>query len=356
MHVLIILCNFLLVCCLRSHADHDVDPDINYPPLWDTAPSSFIDYPLVNDAASPYRSIDPWLYPHRLGLYKMLINVTTPLMPFCSSSNASNILFALPSQFGWQFESNRLFTNGTLNISASSWWASGNYYLSVIPFLAAMDVGLIPSESVRIVQHEDFCANSSACFEQAPRAMKQWHSFFAHLQRSTKQIDERTIDQHYLRPMWLAYQSSIEDAMPLIEPKAALLPSQSEQMFGRAWARLIRLIAMTRKNTDLYETVRNQRRFLPPRMLSENDQLASPNDLADPIHRSLLVIFSFRFSWLTQLEKIWSKVTCNYEGRLYAQHTLESLPTSKMLALKNLTRAIFRAFLFPCDPIAKNDL
>ncbi|CAF4357365.1 unnamed protein product, partial [Adineta steineri] len=109
--------------------------EISYPTLWQTVPESLTEYPLVDDDynSSQYRLIDPWFYPHRLGLYKILINITTPLMPFCSSSNASNILFALPSQFGWQYDSNRLFTNGTLNISLNSWWASANYYLSVIP-------------------------------------------------------------------------------------------------------------------------------------------------------------------------------------------------------------------------------
>ncbi|CAF2523047.1 unnamed protein product [Rotaria sp. Silwood2] len=72
----------------------------------------------------------------------MLIDTTTRLMPFCSS-NATDILFGLASQLGWQFDSNRLFSNGTRNISTDSWWGSVNYYLSVISFIAAADAGVI---------------------------------------------------------------------------------------------------------------------------------------------------------------------------------------------------------------------
>jgi uncharacterized Fe-S cluster protein YjdI len=352
MHLIILLTHFLLFIAVSIQAD---DHEISYPSLWETVPSSLNEYPLVNDS-SQYRLIDPWFYPHRLGLYKILIDVTTPLMPFCSSSNASNILFALPSQFGWQFDSNRLFTNGTLNISLDSWWASANYYLSVIPFLAALDVGLISQESFRIVQYGNFCSNSRECLRQVPKAMKQWQNFFIHLQQSDKTTNDKIIDNDYLGPMWLAYKSSIEDALPLIESKLSLLPSNLERLFGYGWARLINLIAMTRKNTNLYETIKNQRSFLPRRMLLDNDRQIQSNDLPELVNKSLEVLFTFRFHWLSHLEKIWEKLTCNYESRVYAQYALESMATSKLLALKHLGRAILNAFIFQCDRSFEADL
>ncbi|CAF1082522.1 unnamed protein product [Adineta steineri] len=358
MYSLIFLLNFFLSTSLYINAEIISNNEISYPTLWQTVPESLTEYPLVDDdnSSSQYRLIDPWFYPHRLGLYKILINITTPLMPFCSSSNASNILFALPSQFGWQYDSNRLFTNGTLNISLNSWWASANYYLSVIPFLAAIDVGLIPYESFRIVQYENFCSNSIQCFKQVAKAMEQWHKFFIHLQQSHKNIDDRILDNDYLGPMWLAYEASIENALPLIQSKLSYLPSNVERLFGYSWGRLINLIAMTRKNTNLYETIKNQRTFLPRRMLLESDRLTQTNDLPELVNKSLQVLFSFRFDWLTYIEKIWSKLTCNYEARIYAQYTLESMATSKFLALKYLTQAMINAILFQCDTTFKIDL
>jgi hypothetical protein len=349
MSMLIFFSTVLLI--FNINADTIVDKEIFYPPLWDIAPSSLSEYPLIDNS---YRLIDPWFYPHRLGLYKILINITTPFMPFCSSSNASNILFALPSQFGWLFRSNRLFTNGTMNISTNSWWASANYYLAVLPFLAAIDLGLITKEPFQIVQYDNFCSSSSECFHQIPNAMAQWHLFFLRLQRSplcikNQEIDQRIIDKCYLGEAWTAYKSTITNALSLVESKLTYLPSDVEKLFGLTWARLINIISMTRKNTNLYETIKNQRQFLPFRMLNETDRYAHSNDLPDSVNKSLEVLFSLRFDWLTFIEKIWERITCNYEGRLYAQYTLDTMGLSKFVALHYLVKATINAFLHQCD-------
>ena len=351
----LILFNLFFCYLPFLHAEENLHDQVRYPPLWNVAPSSLRDYPSVN-GTPPYRVIDPWLYPHRLGLYKILIDVTTPLMPFCASSNASNILFALPSQFGWQFESNRLFTNGTLDISTDSWWASANYYMSVVPFLVAVDVGLIPPETFHIVQREGFCSNSTDCLTQVPKAMKQWHLFFSGLLHSGQLTDARTIDHYYLAPMWSAYTASIENALPLIKAKLGLLPSPTEQSFGQAWARLVSLIAMTRKNTNLYETLKNQRSFLPSRMLVESDRLIQSNDLPDLVNGSLELLFGVQFDWLVAIEFVWKKMTCNYEGRIYAQQAIESIANSKLFAVKCVSQALLSAVFFQCDRPFKNDL
>jgi len=355
MYTLRFLVVIVLFFNIHVNADTINDKEIFYPPFWDTAPASLTEFPLINDSSSQYRLIDPWFYPHRLGLYKILINTTTPFMPFCSSSNASNILFSLPSQLGWQFSSNRLLTNGTMNISTNSWWASANYYLSVIPFLVAVDIGLItPNEPFRIIRQDGFCSNFSECLHQIPNAMAQWHLFFLQLLQSTtcvanKKLNQRIIDKCYLAPIWLAYKSSIYNALPLIESKLDYLPSEVEKLFGLSWAKFLNLISMTRKNTNLYEAVKNQRKFLPFRMLKESDRTAHSNDLPDLVNKSLKVLFSFRFDWLSFIERIWERITCNYEARIYAQYTLETMAESKLLAYRYLAKATINAFLYKCD-------
>jgi len=113
---------------------------------------------------------------------------------------------------------------------------------------------------------------------------------------------------------------------------------------------------MTRKNTNLYETIKNQRTFLPRRMLLESDREKQSNDLPDLVNKSLDFLISFRFDWLFYIEKIWEKLTCNYEGRVYAQYTLESMAISKFLAFKHLSQAIINAFFYRCDHSFKTDL
>lgn len=345
---------FLVPIYLLFHVNKIVAKEIFYPLYWDLAPSSLSEFPLINDSISSYRLIDPWYYPHRLGLYKILINITTPLMPFCSVSNASNILFALPSQFGWLFNSNRLFTNGTMNISRNSWWASANYYLSVIPFLVAYDLDLIPKESFRIIQYENFCSNSLQCFHQIPNPMAQWHIFFLRLQQSSlcignRQIDQEILDKCFLKELWLAYKTTISHSLPLVESKLDYLPSNVEKFFGLAWAKLINLISMTRKNTNLYETIKNQQKFLPFRILKQSDHASNSNDLPDTVNRSLKILLNFDFNHLPIIEKIWQRITCNYQSRVYAQYTLDTMGISKLIALHYLSKAIFNAFFYQCD-------
>ncbi len=231
---------------------------------------------------------------------------------------------------------------------------SPKYYLSVIPFIVAVDIGLIPKESFRIIKYENFCSNSIQCFHQIPNAMAQWHLFFLRLQRSSScignnPIDGRIIDKCYLREIWLAYKSSIYNSLPLVESKLNNLPSNIEKFFGLGWARLINLISMTRKNTNLYETIRNQQKFLPFRMLKQSDRSSNAKDLPILVNKSLKILLTFRFDRLPFMEKIWERITCNYQSRINAQYTLDTMTISKLTALRYFAKATINAFLYPCD-------
>ena len=330
------------------------------PTSWTLAPSSLADYPWTNECTTSSnatvdkcRLIDPWNYDDRLGLYKMMIDATTPLMPFCSSSNVWNILFGLASQFSWQFDSNRLFSNGTRQVSTSSWWGSANYYLSVIPFLAAVDVGLIEQGPFRIVQRDNFCSTSSQCFAQTPQAMLAWRRFFSNLILAKKcgdiQDDTRAIDQCYLAPMWSAHISSIESALPLIQSKLLLLPSSNEQRFAMSWANLVAFIAMSRKNTNLPETDRYQREFLPQRLLTDADHPPHCLDMSRNVNDALALLFSIRLSWYEPLKVLWKPATCNFEARQDAQRVLETVAVHKFTASAFYLKAVQNSLKYECD-------
>jgi len=326
------------------------------PILWDEAPSSISNYPLSYNCSislTKCRLINPWLYLDRLGLYKILINTTSPLMPFCSLSNQANILFGLPSQFSWQFSSNRLFTNGTQQISTDSWWASANYYLAVIPFLAAVDAGVIRQESFQIIQYENFCSNSDECFHQIPEAMNKWRSFFTNLSQpnycKTDHIDNRIIDKCYLGPMWSAHVASLEYALPLIESKVSLLPSYNEQRFGLGWASLVGFIAMSRENTNLSKVNEYQNEFFPYRILTNNDQPPNCPDLPKTVNQGLELLFSIQPQWYPELTKLWKQATCNYESRQDAQRVIETVAISKTTAATYYSEAVIKSHLYKCD-------
>lgn len=328
----------------------------HFPPLWDEAPSSIADYPLVQNCSNSLkecRLINPWSYLDRLGLYKILINTTSPLMPFCAVSNQANILFGLPTQFGWQFNTNRLFTNGTQRISTDSWWASANYYLSIIPFLAAVDAGVVRQGPFQLVQREDFCVNSSDCFRQVPDAMLKWRLFFATISQvnycRNQSVDDRMIDQCFLAPMWSAHIASLDNALPLIASKVSLLPSQREQQFGLGWGNLVGFIGMARQNVNLSSTNTFQEAYLPNRTLTDEDHPPHCPDLPKTVNQALEVLLFIRPQWDPELMKVWKQATCNYESRQDAQKAMGVIGISIEKAMEYVSEAIVKSHLHPCD-------
>lgn len=331
-----------------------------YPFLWDEAPSSLNDYPLIKNCSSldqsingSCRFINPWNYLDRLGLYKILTIQTTPLMPFSSVDNRTNILFGLPSQFSWQYRSNRLFSNKTLNVSTGSWWGSANYYLSVIPFLAAVSAGIIQQEPFILMKAEDFCTTIVECVRQTPAAMAGWINFFSLLSQPTycptSEFDDRIIDRCYLGPMWSAHIASIQSALPIIVSKLALLPSTTERRFALAWGNLVDFIGRSRKNTNLIETDKYQDKFLPSRLLRENDHPPHCPDLPYTVNKGLEFFLAAHDDWYPELKRLWQRPTCNFEARREAQQVLETVALSKTEALSYYLEALFNAYHFPCD-------
>ena len=330
------------------------------PSLWEKAPSSIVEYPLTyncstnfNNTNTPCHLIDPWNYLNRLGIYKILISSASTIMPFCSSSNVSNILFGLASQFGWQYDSNRLFTNGSYQISNDSWWASVNYYLSVIPFLAAVDIGLIRQNSFRIVQRGAFCSDSDQCNRQVPEAMNKWRLFFTNISQPnfcpTAELDEKAIDHCYLGPMWSAHMASIESALPLVNSTLALLPSHNEQFFGLGWANLVGMVAMSRENTNLTNVNQYQREFLPRRILTDDDHPPHCPDLPVTVNRWLELLFSIPIDLYPTLKNIWKDATCNYAARRDSQLVMQTVVLSMPRAIEYFTEALAKSTIFPCD-------
>lgn len=161
------------------------------PPYWTQVKSLTSDhFPVDSDGAL---MVDAWDYLQRMALYKHLIEHVDHCLWSTSDEGdggrggdrgrlsdrdlyPGNIIWGLALQHGWQQGSGRLMdplvmtttagtataSNGTsasadtyihaqaheatdTTISPSSWWACMNYYLSVLPYLGAVEAGLAPS-------------------------------------------------------------------------------------------------------------------------------------------------------------------------------------------------------------------
>ena len=228
------------------------------------SPSTLDDYPVVNGETV----IDPWSYLERLGLYKIMLNVTDKYMPprnrtLTSKShtwNLDNVLWGLPIQFGWQMRSGRLQdfsqfpSNISERVSPNSWWGSLNYYLSVIPFLGALNSGVInhkyPIKLLPPKYHaEDFCLTIESCKEFG-EAVQHWTEFFEGVvtnQSGFVAIPTLTPRKETILDLiWTAHRSSLHMVLDRFSGEVLSLMPPPEQKIGLSWANLVDYIAAVR--------------------------------------------------------------------------------------------------------------
>ncbi|XP_077981793.1 protein LEG1 homolog [Glandiceps talaboti] len=164
------------------------------PPYWEFTPSSLTDYEIVNNTVM----IDPWNYLHRLGLLKIILNATNSVFVKVAGDDQANILWGLAIQFGWQYSTGRLKSHSDSNcndiycVSYDSWWASMNYYLTVIPFLGAVEAEVVNLHGYRLhLEHteqrsEQYCTSISSCNDAYPDTMQKWEQLFIEMNNFTK--------------------------------------------------------------------------------------------------------------------------------------------------------------------------
>ncbi|XP_036174038.1 protein LEG1 homolog isoform X1 [Myotis myotis] len=248
-----------------------------YPPLWKESPGQFSDYRVKNGKYV----INPWVYPERLGMYKILLSQTASYFEKFAPENEQNILWGLPLQYGWQYTTGRLadpsqrtdcgYNSGDrLCISEDSWWADMNYFLSALPFLAAVgsDIMGISSDQVILLpppkDQTKFCLNVSTCQSSFPKTMRKWNVFYQHLQLPSSSFED------LLTYLWAAHESSLEDAYKLFEDRLQDY-SKPEVDFEKSWSVAVRYIAAAKFPTTLIRTHEFQK-CLPPQMLVNGDK------------------------------------------------------------------------------------
>lgn len=199
----------------------------SYPSGWQNAASSIKDYPLREIKGRNFHIIDPWQYIDRLGVFKIMVISTESYFQTWGFNNTGNLLWGLPLQFSWQLTSGRLQVQThpaksrsvrSMKFSPASWWADMNYFLSIIPFLGAVNAGLVTSSkysfhillptNVTVEVRDKFCTSVTQCQSRHPNLMKRWTEFFAYL--STKGMAKNGHDMDVtVGLLWDAHTTSI---------------------------------------------------------------------------------------------------------------------------------------------------
>ncbi|XP_051020539.1 protein LEG1 homolog [Acomys russatus] len=287
---------WLLAGCLSAAVAEDSNVSALYPPLWEESPEQISDYRLEDGK----HIMDPWVITDRMGMYRILLKQTAPYFASYAPENEQNILWGLPLQFGWQYTTGRLAdptgmtdcgyeAGDTLCVSVDSWWADVNYYLSVLPFLAAVDSGIlgIPSDQISILpplkDQMMFCYTVSGCQSAFPEAMGRWSAFFQYMQSPSSDFDG------LLEYLWAAHTSSLEYPTRAFVDRYAYYSDQ-EANFEKNWAIAVDYIAATRLPTTL-SRVHSFQNGLPPRVLVDTDIAPYIADFT-PLQNKVLVLLN----------------------------------------------------------------
>ncbi|XP_010308408.2 protein LEG1 homolog [Balearica regulorum gibbericeps] len=347
LHALLIVTVILSPATAAAWSEKDATGEDVYPPLWDLAPESLLDFPVKDNKIV----INAWNYQERLGLYKNLLNSSAKYFTAFGSQNFGNILWGLPLQHGWQFHTGRLadpssvtscgYEDGDLLcISVRSWWSCMNYYLAVIPFLGAVEAGLFgqPQYEIEILppeeRRDDFCYSVADCWSRIPKVMDKWKAYFEYLlSTELKATSPATFSSFNLDEalslMWRAHVASIAYALPKFRDSLKYL-SPPEANFGEDWANGVDFIAATHFSTDL-QTTNNFQTFLPQRMLVEWDVPPSISDFSPQQNRVLLSLrVLHKANQLTGglLLKLWQKAMSTEAGRKMGRKLIEDLASS----------------------------
>ncbi len=185
----------------------------------------------------------------RMGMYRLLVERTNPHGALGPHDELSPF-WGYASQLAWQARSGRLGSS-TYGIAAASWWGACNYALSVVPYVAAMQLALVPPLAVELDR-------------AYMGALATWHAAF-------RAITAPACDHDLVRlTVWRAHLESITLAVQRHDHDYRAMPD-AEQRFARGWVRMVDLFAAAAVRTDLEKLIETGGGALPSRVLRAGD-------------------------------------------------------------------------------------
>ncbi|NP_001093526.1 liver-enriched gene 1, tandem duplicate 1 precursor [Danio rerio] len=330
----------VLLLAVFSHAA--VVTENGLPIQWGKAPSDLSHLPISDTGVQ----VNPWDYSQRMTMYKMLINATNAYMSSMGPGEQENPLWSLPLQLGWKLKSGRL-ADPTLDssstcgseasdpvcISPLSWFACVNYYLSVLPFLAAVETGVVSSGGHQVLIQvpaevaQDYCSSYSDCSTKHPNAMAKWHLFFQSL-RQVSQSEDSDFNKKdsILGLMWAAEEESLQTASGACTERQKLY-SSPEVSFQQSWLNSAAFVSAA----HFHANIERSEKFmapLPSRVLQEADSPPNIADLSTEENHTLYI-----FGWMNSVNQLlggslvnlWRKAMCSAQAREKGQALLHDL-------------------------------
>jgi Leg1 len=189
----------------------------------------------------------------RMAMYRLLVERTNLHGAFGAEAELSPF-WGYASQLAWQHRSGRLGTTSNV-IDGDSWWGACNYALCVVPYVAAMQLGLVPAIAIAHTRAYDI-------------VMPAWRAAFVALTSSHDLDASRLV-------VWRAHRDTIALAVRLHGREHRLMPS-AERRFVDGWVRMVDLFAAAGLRTDLVKLAETGGGTLPSRLLDDAVLAALP--------------------------------------------------------------------------------
>jgi hypothetical protein len=259
---------------------------------------------------------DPFDARHRMAMYRLLIERANRHGAF-GERDALCPFWGYASQLAWQLRSGRLSATGSTLIDPGSWWGTCNYALSVIPYLAAANVDLVPA--VRL-EHAGRPALAPVHYH---RPLARWRQAMIAMARLRPGDDLEPVRF----AIWRAHLDSIETAVRTSWRAFRALPS-SEQRFARGWVRTVELFGAAALRTDLEKIAEHAGGALPPRLLRDETPGDRFPDMSRAERRTVRIAFNLadRPAWRWAMEiRVWRRMMRTREARDRAEHILAGM-------------------------------
>jgi hypothetical protein len=266
-------------------------------------------------------SADVYSVTSRLAMYRQLVERTNPHGALGAEAEL-NPFWGYASQLAWQHRSGRLGATPNV-IDRASWWGACNYALSVVPFVAAMQLGLVPAIALELERAYD-------------EVMPEWHDALRMLTTS------HDLDAIRLA-VWRAHRDSITLAVELAKGEHALLP-RAEQRFVNGWTRMVDLFAAAGLRTDLEKLVEIGGGALPSRILDDGVADALPRPERSTARRVSSLADRPAWRWTLDLV-VWRRIMRTRAARTDVDRLLAAMLGSGDHVWRGRMRAVAFATL-----------
>lgn len=246
--------------------------------------------------------IDPWLIADREYICQELLNGTR-IPTLFGEDNLGNVLWGLVIQTQWQISSRRQQYKTSQRIDEFAWFADINYQLIAVPYLVAMNLGLVQPTKLAPPQSNS-PAKFPITFETIVSEIADcWTEFFETVKNL--QFDSTYVSLAQLQKLlWVVHSKTLKKALPEFEHELQLL-NIKERKFANGFGHFVEIPAMINLNSG-YNTIFKLNQLFPHRILKLAD---TPNFILDMTPEQNIVVSAFfAIDDMTKVSFVWKKI------------------------------------------------